>query len=139
MPTLAICRGIQVVNVALGGTLIQDIPSEWPKAGNHDGVGARDERIHTVSVDAGSALANALGASELPVNSFHHQALSLVASPFRVVATAPDGVVEGIESMDASWWMLGVQWHPEELTSTHEPWDRRLFAAFAAACERGPD
>ena len=139
LPTLAICRGIQVVNVALGGTLIQDIPSEWPKAGNHDGVGARDERIHTVSVDAGSALANALGASELPVNSFHHQALSLVASPFRVVATAPDGVVEGIESMDASWWMLGVQWHPEELTSTHEPWDRRLFAAFAAACERGAD
>jgi putative glutamine amidotransferase len=136
LPTLAICRGIQVINVALGGTLIQDIPSEWPHAGNHDGDGGRDERIHTVSVSAGSALAAALGASELPVNSFHHQAVSVVAPPFRVVATAPDGVVEGIESTDASWWMLGVQWHPEELTTTREAWDRGLFAAFAAACAR---
>ena len=137
LPTLAICRGIQVVNVALGGTLVQDIPSEWPHAGNHDGGVARDKRIHTVSVEARSALAGAVGASDLLVNSFHHQAVSTVAPPFRVVATAPDGVVEGIETLDPSWWMLGVQWHPEELTSTPEPWDRRLFAAFAAACKRG--
>jgi putative glutamine amidotransferase len=137
LPTLAICRGIQVVNVALGGSLIQDIPSEWSGALNHDGATARDERVHPVVVDAGSALARALGAQKLPVNSFHHQAVSVVAEAFRVVATAPDGIVEGIESTDAAWWMLGVQWHPEELTTGPEPWDRRLFAAFAAACERG--
>ena len=134
LPTLAICRGIQVVNVALGGTLIQDIPSEWPHALNHDSAEARSARVHRVSVTAGSALGDALGALEVPVNSFHHQAVLEVAAPFRIVAKATDGVVEGIESTDPDWWMLGVQWHPEELTSTPEPWDRRLFSAFAAAC-----
>ena len=137
LPTLAICRGIQVINVALGGTLIQDIPSEWPRALVHDAAGARDERVHSVSVSSQSALAEALGVLELPVNSFHHQSVTDVPAQFRVVATAPDGIIEGIESADTSWWMLGVQWHPEELTSTPEPWDRRLFAAFAAACEAG--
>ena len=135
LPTLAICRGIQVINVALGGSLIQDIPSEWANPLDHDSGGARDERVHAVTVVAGSALAEALGARTLTVNSFHHQAVKDVREPFRVVATAPDGIVEGIESTDAAWWMLGVQWHPEELTSTLEPWDRRLFAAFAAACQ----
>ena len=136
IPTLAICRGIQVVNVALGGSLLQDIPSEWPNALAHDSAGPRDERVHEVSVDAESALAAALGATKLPVNSFHHQAVADVAAAFRIVARATDGVIEGIESADPTWWMLGVQWHPEELASTPEAWDRRLFAAFAAACER---
>ena len=134
IPTLAICRGIQVVNVALGGTLIQDIPSEWPRALQHDGAGSREERVHEVSVDANSALADALGTTDLPVNSFHHQAVADVAAQFRIVARATDGVIEGMESSDPTWWMLGVQWHPEDLTSTPEPWDRRLFAAFAAMC-----
>lgn len=134
LPTLAICRGIQVANVALGGTLIQDIPSELAERLNHDGATSRDERVHDVRVATASRLASALGACELHVNSFHHQSLALVASPLRVVATAPDGVIEGVESTVPEWWMLGVQWHPEELTQTSEPWDRSFFAAFAYAC-----
>ena len=134
LPTLAICRGIQVVSVALGGTLVQDLPSEWPGALHHAPGGARDARVHDVSVDAGSDLAAALGARQLSVNSSHHQAVKDVPPAFRVAAKSPDGVIEGIESADASWWMLGVQWHPEDLTATADAWDRSLFSAFATAC-----
>ncbi|CAN5781764.1 gamma-glutamyl-gamma-aminobutyrate hydrolase family protein [soil metagenome] len=135
LPTLAICRGIQVVNVALGGTLVQDIPSEWPAAIAHDGAGARGERIHDVDVDGSSQLASALGAIRLTVNSFHHQSIAAVAPGLSVVARAPDGVIEGVQWTGDVWWMLGVQWHPEELTGTSEAWDRNLFRAFASACE----
>jgi len=134
LPTLAICRGIQVANVAFGGTLVQDLPSEWTGAVDHDGAATRDQRVHDVNVTQQSRLAAALGACTLSVNSFHHQALANVSSTFCVVAKARDGVIEGVESREPGWWMLGVQWHPEELTATPEPWDRNLFAAFAAAC-----
>jgi putative glutamine amidotransferase len=137
LPTLAICRGIQVANVALGGTLVQDLPSERPRASPHDGVGARDERVHPVRVEPGSRLATALGSPDLTVNSLHHQALDRVADGLRAVALAPDGVVEGVEWTGDDWWMLGVQWHPEELTRTPERWDRALFAAFADAARGG--
>ena len=134
LPTLAICRGIQVANVALGGTLVQDIPSEWLGAIAHDGAGARDERIHDVEVEGSSQLARALGATHLSVNSFHHQCIAVVAPGLSVVARAPDGVIEGVQWTGDAWWMLGVQWHPEELTGSSEDWDRSLFRAFAAAC-----
>lgn len=134
LPTLAICRGIQVVNVALGGTLVQDIPSEWPDAIEHDGAGARDDRVHGMQVDGASRLAVALGAARLTVNSFHHQSIATVAPGLETVARAPDGVIEGVQWSDDEWWMLGVQWHPEELTGTTESWDRNLFLAFATAC-----
>lgn len=133
LPTLAVCRGIQVANVALGGTLIQDLPSERPSMISHDGEWARDSRVHGVSVERDSRLAAALGASEITVNSMHHQALDKLAPGLRVVATAPDGVVEGAEWADDDWWMVGAQWHPEELTASADPWDRALFSAFAAA------
>jgi putative glutamine amidotransferase len=133
LPTLAICRGIQVANVALGGTLVQDLPSEWPKVLPHDGDWPRDRRVHEVSVVAGSRLARALGADALHVNSFHHQAVALLGEGVTAVAHAPDGVIEGVEWQDDDWWMVGVQWHPEETTATTEPWDRALFAAFGAA------
>lgn len=133
LPTLAICRGIQVVNVAFGGTLVQDIPSQLEKAIPHDPDGDRDSRVHDVRVDAGSRLAKALGTDRLRTNSFHHQALALVAAELCVTARASDGVIEGAEAADPSWWMLGVQWHPEELTGASEPWDRNLFSAFASA------
>jgi putative glutamine amidotransferase len=133
IPTLAICRGIQTLNVALGGTLIQDIPDQRPSGLPHTSNGARHARVHDVSVDSDSALAAALGATSVRANSFHHQALDRVATGVRVVAHAPDGIIEGIESDDPRWWMLGVQWHPEDLVNTAEPWDRNLFAAFAAA------
>jgi putative glutamine amidotransferase len=131
VPTLAICRGIQVVNVALGGSLVQDIPSQCPTAMNHDPGGGRDGRVHEVRVEPGSRLAHALGTNCLTTNSFHHQALARVASELCVTARASDGIIEGAESADPDWWMLAVQWHPEELTETPESWDRNLFAAFA--------
>lgn len=133
LPLLAICRGIQVANVALGGTLIQDIPTERPGTLPHDREGERAARVHDVAVTPGSRLADALGADAITVNSFHHQALDRVAPALRVTATAPDAIIEGVESADPAWWMLGVQWHPEELTETAEPWDRGLFAALARA------
>ena len=135
LPTLAICRGVQILNVALGGTLIQDIPSERPAAIEHDGDWARTARVHEVRVTEGSRLARALGTERPIVNSMHHQAVGAVAPSLAAVAHAPDGVVEGVEWPDDDWWMLGVQWHPEELIATPEPWDRSLFAAFAeVAC-----
>ena len=132
LPTLGICRGVQLANVALGGTLVQDIPSERPSGVRHDSPVERAHRVHPVDVEEGSALARALGAATFTTNSFHHQALATVAEPLRVTARAPDGIVEGVESRDPhAWWLLAVQWHPEELVGTREPWDRGLFQAFA--------
>jgi putative glutamine amidotransferase len=134
LPTLAICRGVQLLNVSLGGSLIQDIPSLVGDAEAHNGGASRTDRVHDVAVEAGSRLAAALGAQDIRVNSIHHQALERVADGLRVTARADDNVIEGVEWTGADWWALGVQWHPEELTRTSEAWDRRLFAAFASAC-----
>ena len=136
LPTLAICRGVQILNVALGGTLVQDIPSEWPDAIAHDGDWARTARVHQVRVTQGSRLAGALGSESPSVNSMHHQAVGDVAPGLVAVAHAPDGVIEGVEWPGDDWWMLGVQWHPEELTATPEAWDRALFAAFTDETRR---
>jgi putative glutamine amidotransferase len=136
LPTLAICRGIQILNVALGGTLVQDIPSEWPDAIVHDGDWARTARVHEVDVVAGSRLARAIGTERPVVNSMHHQAVRDVAPVLATVARAPDGIVEGVEWPTDDWWMVGVQWHPEELTTSAEPWDRALFAAFTEVVSR---
>jgi putative glutamine amidotransferase len=131
LPVLAICRGLQVANVALGGTLVQDLPSERPSTTTHDRSDARAARVHEVGIAGGSRLAAAVGARTITVNSSHHQAVDRVAPGLAVTATAPDGVVEGAEwTGDADWWMLGIQWHPEELMQTPEGWDRALFAAF---------
>lgn len=137
LPTLAICRGIQVANVALGGTLVQDIPSECPAAIDHERSEERDRRVHDVSVDRGSRLAAAVGATAISVNSSHHQALARAADGLRVTARASDGIIEGAEWEGDDWWMLGVQWHPEELTRDDKPWDRGLFKAFAERVKNG--
>jgi putative glutamine amidotransferase len=136
LPTLAICRGVQILNVALGGTLVQDIPSEWANPIAHDGEWPRTARVHEVDVTPGSRLARALGTERPVVNSMHHQAVRTVASPLATVARAPDGMVEGIEWRTEDWWMVGVQWHPEELTASPEPWDRSLFSTFAEVVSR---
>ena len=136
LPTLAICRGVQILNVALGGTLIQDIPAERKNAIEHDGDWARSARVHEVEVTPGSRLAHALGTARPVVNSMHHQAIDTVAPSLATVALAPDGIVEGVEWPTDDWWMVGVQWHPEELTATPEPWDRALLAAFTEVVER---
>ena len=137
LPTLAICRGIQVVNVGLGGTLVQDLPSQRDAVRAHELDDTRGKRVHEVSIDPQSRLASVVGTRSLGVNSIHHQAIDRLGESLRVTATADDGVIEGVESNDPLWWMVGVQWHPEELTATPEPWDRRVFAAFADACRAG--
>lgn len=133
LPTLAICRGVQLLNVALGGSLIQDVPSQRPSDIAHDPDAGRSTRVHEVIVEPGSRMAAALGAERVLVNSFHHQALNRVAPELRVTGKAVDGVIEAVETpADHAWWAVGVQWHPEELVETPEEWDRALFAAFAA-------
>jgi len=137
LPTLAICRGIQVLNVALGGTLIQDITSERPAALIHDPDAARDTRTHPIQLVANSRAARALGATTLLVNSVHHQAIDRAAEGLVITATAPDGTIEGVETReDDAWWILGVQWHPEEFVRHGGAPDHGLFAALAKAIQR---
>ena len=116
---------------------MQDLPSECPTAQPHDGSWGREERVHELLLTPGSRLAGALGVTRATTNSLHHQAVRRLADGLVVVAHAPDGVIEGVEWTTNEWWMLGVQWHPEELVGTTEPWDRALFAAFAAAVRAG--
>jgi putative glutamine amidotransferase len=137
LPTLAICRGAQVVNVALGGSLIQDIPTQRPGSAVHDPAGKRAERVHRVDIEPDSRLARHVGATSITTNSSHHQSVDRVASGLRVTARSEDGIIEALESTDPNWWMIAVQWHPEELTATPEAWDRRLFAAFGDAVRAG--
>jgi putative glutamine amidotransferase len=132
-PVLAICRGIQVLNVALGGSLYQDIASQLPSARRHDWHGdhRRDRLSHGVAVASGTKLRSIVGQSAIEVNSLHHQAAKTIASGLRVSATAPDGIVEGLEATDHPF-ALGVQWHPEELTD-EQPSARALFEGFVQA------
>ena len=132
MPVLGICGGQQLLNVALGGTLIQHIPDEVPGALAHEQPNPRSEAGHVVTVTEGTLLHRITGASELAVNSAHHQAVKELAPGFIVDAVAPDGVIEGIEDPRRRF-LIGVQWHPEYAISEG---DARLFAAFIAAAQR---
>jgi putative glutamine amidotransferase len=135
MPVLGICRGIQLLNVALGGSLYQDIDAELPGALDHRAsIHQRDMAYlaHPVQLDAASQLAGVLDCGELVVNTLHHQALRDLAPGVRVVARAPDGVVEGIEGAGAGY-LLAVQCHPEELWAAADPRWRRMFESFITA------
>jgi putative glutamine amidotransferase len=129
MAVLGICGGQQLLNVALGGTLIQHIPDEVTGALAHEQPNPRTEPGHTVRVAKGTLLHRITGAEELPVNSAHHQAVKTVAPGMVVDATAEDGVIEGIEDPRRRF-CLGVQWHPEYSIS---PGDTAIFAAFIQA------
>lgn len=129
MPVLAICRGIQLVNVALGGSLWQDIPSERPEALDHNPAGDRDDRTHPVDIVPGSRLARALGATRCSVNSFHHQSIRDLAPGLLVTGRAPDGEIEGVETTGSDPWLLAVQWHPEEFHHHGQAPDHGLFDA----------
>ena len=135
MPVLAICRGIQLLNVAMGGTLVQDLPSQRPSAivhdQPHDQPHDRASRTHGVAIEPDTLLARAVGATHVEVNSYHHQAIDRLAAGLRVTATAPDGVIEGAEVDAPDWWVVAVQWHPEDLTTDVREWDRGIFRAFA--------
>ena len=136
LPILGICRGIQLCNVAFGGTLIQDIASQRPSDINHDSPSPRDVRSHRVALTEHSRLAEILGATVLEANSFHHQAIDQLGHGLTASATAPDGIIEGVESSDPHEWIVAVQWHPEELALQPESADLRLFAALIAAARR---
>jgi len=141
LPIFAICRGVQVLNVAAGGTLVQDIPSEVTGALNHSLVVPPHppyELAHEVWVEKDSLLAKLLGErlvgnDTCDVNSRHHQAVKTIAPGYRVSATAPDGVIEAIEDPAASF-CLGVQWHPENFWRTGE--FRALYEGFLEAASR---
>jgi putative glutamine amidotransferase len=136
LPILAICRGIQLLNVAFGGTLIQDIPSQRRSAIDHNPATPRDEAVHAVAITDGSRLGQILETTEFHANSFHHQAIDRVGEGLVVSARAPDGLIEGVESSDPQEWIIGVQWHPEELVFSATADDLRLFAAMVTAARR---
>jgi len=131
-PLLAICRGIQVLNVALGGSLHQDVETEPGTQIQHSQKEAREQTTHKVTVTPRSRLGRVLGAEDIEVNSFHHQVIKSLGRGLVPVAWAPDKLVEGVELDDDSQFVLGVQWHPEHLVGSSEP-ARRLFSALVTA------
>ncbi len=131
-PVLGICRGLQVVNVALGGTLVQDIPTERPSDVVHARESDKTRRDHAVAVEPGSRLARLSGGAEVHVNSRHHQAIGTIAPGLAVSGTAPDGLAEAVEDAGGPW-LVAVQWHPENLAAVGDPVSRRLFAEFVRA------
>lgn len=131
-PILGICRGMQSLNVALGGSLYADLAACLPSARNHrDGTPLR-ETVHPVEIEPTSRLARLAGITHAEVNSWHHQAVKAVGSGLHACAYASDGVVEAIESRDHRF-VIGVQWHPEHLWE-RQTTSRRLFEALVAAC-----
>jgi putative glutamine amidotransferase len=135
-PFFGICRGIQAINVALGGGLYTDIADQFGTIQTHDMYRfpdiPRNHLAHPVRLEDGSALAGILGGVEFQVNSLHHQGLSSVADSLQIVGHASDGLVEAVELREHPFG-IGVQWHPEWLQE-HEP-QRALFRAFVRACE----
>ena len=136
MPILAICRGIQVLNVALGGSLFQDIQAQIPGAERHDWYPnhPRDRLSHTVTISPDTRLAQIAGTTLLPVNSLHHQSVKDVAPGLVETGLSPDEIIEAVEAPDHPF-AIGVQWHPEELAGG-DARAQRLFDAFVEASKR---
>jgi len=133
MPILGICRGLQLINVALGGTLWQHLPDERPSSIRHDRSDARSTRTHAVAIEAESRAAVVLGRTAMAVNSFHHQGIRDLAPPLRPTAWAEDGLVEAVEGASGEPWLLAVQWHPEEMVNDAAAPERGLFQALTEA------
>lgn len=135
-PLFGICRGAQIMGVAAGGTMYQDVISQKPNTQRHDFFDVtnqpRNFLAHTVTIEPDSRLFDILKTATLPVNSLHHQALKDVPPPYRITAHAADGVFEGLE-LPGHPFYCGVQWHPEELFAEYDT-ARALFEAFVASC-----
>jgi|ERR1700690_1458890 putative glutamine amidotransferase len=139
-PVLAICYGIQSLNVFLGGSLVQDIPSELNSPLEHqwhDSKAGTPEPFHAARIERGSSLKQIAGADEVRVNSSHHQSILDLGSNLRIAARAPDGVVEAVEWTGDSNWVLGVQWHPERMVAT-DCLAKSLFGNLVAAARKAP-
>jgi putative glutamine amidotransferase len=136
LPMLGICRGHQLLNVALGGSLYQDLRFQGATDVDHSGNDgrARDALIHRVSLDPDSRLAQLIDETVVQVNSLHHQGVKEVAPGLRITGRSEDGVIEALESRDHRF-LITVQWHPEEITGLD--WVQRLFAGFVAAAATG--
>lgn len=133
IPVLAICRGLQVLNVVRGGSLHQHIP-ETPGVAPHGRPGTGGRALeHSVTVEADSLLAATLGATTVTASCHHHQAVARVGNGLRVTARAGDGIIEGLEADDA--WILAVQWHPEDTAAT-DPAQQALFDAVVTRARR---
>jgi putative glutamine amidotransferase len=135
MPLLAICYGLQILNVSRGGTLIQDIEREVPSALKHEQGAPRERPSHGLKLRADSLLARLRGGESARVNSHHHQALELIGRDLQATAWSADGLVEAVEETRAGRWAVGVQWHPE-LGWEEEEFARGLFAEFIGAARR---
>jgi len=138
-PLLAICRGHQMLNIALGGTLIPNLPFPGPEGLSHRRLDKRSDVVHEVQLTPDSLLAKITAARKLGVNSTHHQAVGRVAPPLRVVARSADGVVEGLElkaGADGLPFLVSVQFHPERLADRFAE-HAAIFTAFTQACARG--
>jgi putative glutamine amidotransferase len=133
IPVLAICFGMQSLNVSRGGTLIQDLPRQLPQAVKHDQGTPRDRKSHTISIREGSFIHKLAGATSELVNSHHHQAVDKIGRDLVGTASTSDGVVEAIEDSRPDRWVVGVQWHPE-LGWSDDPLSSQLFGAFVRAC-----
>jgi putative glutamine amidotransferase len=133
MPTLGICRGAQVLNVALGGTLIEHLPDEVGDEIAHR-VPPRGPTRHPVAITPNSRLAEVLAADQISVASWHHQAIRQTAPELTIVARAADGTVEAVEMVSHPW-LVAVQWHPE-LSAADDPTQQRLFDAFVEAARQ---
>ncbi|MBI5948136.1 MAG: gamma-glutamyl-gamma-aminobutyrate hydrolase family protein [Chloroflexi bacterium] len=134
LPLLCICRGMQVLNVALGGSLVQDIPSQVQGAILHRQAGSRSEPTHAVWLKQGSRTAELLGTITPMVNALHHQAVNALGQGLEAVGQAPDGVVEAIEMPGREAFLVAVQWHPEEMVGSSEE-ARRIFEGLVAAAK----
>ena len=132
LPLLAICFGVQIWNVARGGTLIQDICSQWPDAIKHEQGAPRGRRSHSLRLLEGSLLGELAGGQQAQVNSHHHQALERLGANLRATAWSPDGLVEGVEDVRDDRWAVGVQWHPE-IDWEGDELSVRLFGNFIEA------
>ncbi len=134
-PILAICRGITMLNAALGGTVIQDICTTVSKPINHYQQAERPEATHDIIIDTTSRLYQIFQKQKIHVNSMHHQAIDMIAPDIKVVATAPDGVIEAVEGINDTPILWGTQWHPEEM-AVEDPSMNELFKQFIAECNK---
>jgi putative glutamine amidotransferase len=136
IPVLAICYGMQSLNVFLGGSLIQDIPTSCDTRIRHSDPESQGHPSHEIVISAGSLMEPIVGRLSAMVNSTHHQAIERPGQGLDVMARAPDGIVEAVSYSNPSHWMIGVQWHPER-SLDYDDFSRKLFASFIAHCRAG--
>jgi putative glutamine amidotransferase len=133
IPVLAICFGIQSLNVFCGGTLVQDIPACLGTGVRHGGFGPGQPAMHKIGISSGSVLEQIAGGADVVVNSAHHQAVDRPGKDLEVIARAPDGVVESVVCSSRNHWVLGVQWHPEK-NFEQDGFSLKIFESFLAQC-----